>query len=285
MKNGSITVRSMSVGDSDMDGALRLSQAVLWPYRRDDWALAIGIGNGLLAWEGDSIVGSALWWNYGDALATCGIIIVSPDRQGRGLGRTLMRGVLDAIGERAVVLNSTREGRRLYEGFGFTDIGTVHQHQGQASSAAAQPMEAHDARLRRIAPSDLPAIIDMDQRAFGAERRQLIETFGLCGTGAAIERNGAIQGFAFCRRFGLGHAIGPIVTQTQQDARILIVHFMNVMAGAFLRIDVTGDSGLGEWLAAQGLAEVGTVTTMIRGQRPSPEGPHQIFALASQSFG
>ena len=90
----SIIVRPMTGADRDLDGALALSQAVSWPYRKDDWRVALELGHGLLAEADGAIVASILWWPYGDAFATCGIIIVSPAMQGRGLGRTLMEQML-----------------------------------------------------------------------------------------------------------------------------------------------------------------------------------------------
>ncbi|BBF69704.1 GNAT family N-acetyltransferase [Sphingomonas bisphenolicum] len=273
----------MSDTDRDLDGALALSQAVRWPYRRDDWRVALDLGQGLLAEADGEIVASTFWWSYGDAFATCGIIIVSPAMQGRGLGRALMDTMLEATSDRTLLLNSTAEGHRLYKSFGFSDIGTVHQHQAQMPAARA-PFPTGP--VRRAQASDLPAIAKMDAHAFfGAERTRLIETFARIGTAAVIERNGVIDGFALCRPFGFGHAVGPVVAATAADARLLIGHFIAEKAGQFLRVDITGDSGLGDWLTTQGLPEVGNVTTMIRGQRPPIVGPGRIYALASQSFG
>lgn len=278
----SVLVRPMTGTDRDLDGALSLSQAVHWPYRRDDWSLALELGQGLLAEVDGQIVASTLWWSYGDAFATCGIIIVSPAMQGRGLGRALMENMLEATGDRALLLNSTEEGHRLYESFGFSDISTVHQHQAQLpdvlSAFPAGP-------VRNMRAGDLPAIAKMDEQAFGAERTRLIESFNRIATSAVIERNGLIEGFAMCRPFGLGHAVGPVIAATAGDAQSLIRHFMVEKPGGFLRVDTTGDSGLGDWLTAQGLPEVGHVTTMIRGQRPPAAGQARIYGLASQSFG
>ena len=281
----SITLRPMTDADRDLDGALHLSQAVGWPYRRDDWSTALSLGQGVLAEENGQIIASALWWPYGDAFATCGIIIVSPAKQGRGLGRTLMSHILEATGERAVLLSSTAEGHRLYEAFGFADVGTVHQHQAQTSVATGLPQTECDSPVRRARADDLPAMLQIDRQAFGAERTRLIEAFSRIGTAAVIERAGTVQGFAMCRPFGLGYAIGPVIARTADDARLLIGHFINDKAGAFLRVDITGDAGLGDWLTARGLPEVGREASMIRGQRPPISGPERIYGLASQSFG
>jgi hypothetical protein len=113
----------------------------------------------------------------------------------------------------------------------------------------------------------------------------MIREFLRFGSAAVIECDGSLQGYAICRPFGLGQVIGPVVASEVAEAKALIGHFLTANAGQSLRIDVGGDSGLGDWLTAQGLPEVGQVTTMIRGQRPPVSGPERIFALASQSFG
>jgi ribosomal protein S18 acetylase RimI-like enzyme len=279
-----ITLRPMT--DEDLDGALALSQAVRWPHRREDWGIALALGHGIVAEENGEIIGSAMWWPYGDAFATCGSIIVSPDKQGRGLGRTLMDHLLEAFGERAVLLSATREGYRLYRSLGFEEVGTAHQHRAQISAGAAGLSHTEcDKTVRGARADDLPAMLQIDRQAFGAERTRLIEELSRIGSAAVIDRDGLIQGFAMCRPFGLGYAIGPVIARTADDARLLIGYFIKDKAGEIIRVDITDDSGLGEWLTAQGLPDVGSETLMIRGQRPPLSGEERIYGLASRSFG
>lgn len=280
----SIMLRAMTA--ADLDGALPLSQAVRWPYRREDWSVALGLGQGVLAVADGRIVASALWWPYDDGFATCGIIIVSPAMQGRGLGRMLMDHLIAANADRGILLNSTEEGRRLYEAFGFRSVGTVHQHQARIpADIGRSSASGHGGHVRAVRLDDMRAILRIDENAFGAKRTKLITEFLRMGSAAVIERNNTVQGFAICRPFGLGQAIGPVVARSAEDARSLIRHFLDAKAGEFLRIDIDGDSGLGDWLSAQGLPEVGSVTTMVRGTRPPVSGPDRIHGLASQSFG
>jgi GNAT superfamily N-acetyltransferase len=275
-----LTLRPMTAAAPDLEAALRLSRSAGWAYRLEDWQVAVSLGHGVLAEEDGKVIGSALWWPYGDAFATCGAIIVAPEAQGHGLGRKLLAGLLEAAGARAVLLNSTAEGIRLYQSFGFAVTGTVHQH---LARAPADPAPARQP-VRAACAEDLPAILQMDQRALGAGRQRMIEEFALTGRLAVIER-GDLQAYAICRPFGLGQVIGPVVAGGVEDAQALIGHFLTANAGQVLRVDIPGDSGLGPWLTAQGLPEVGQVTTMIRGRRPAIPGPERIFALASQSFG
>jgi GNAT superfamily N-acetyltransferase len=278
-----ITLRAMTASARDLESALRLSRAVGWAYQLEDWRIAQGLGQGVLAEEGGAVIASALCWPFGEAFATCGSIIVSPSMQGRGLGRALLTRLLALTGERAVMLNSTNEGMRLYQSFGFEALGRVHQHLAPASLKPA-PGEA-DPQLRPACAGDLQAILQLDRRATGADRHRMIEAFIRIGSVAVIEREGQPQAYAICRPFGLGQVIGPVVARNTEDAKSLIRHFLQARAGQILRIDIPGDTGLGGWLTAQGLPEVDQVTMMMRGKRPPICGPERLFALASQSFG
>ena len=270
--------------DTDLQGATALSTEVGWPYRSEDWRFALALGRGILAECDERVVASALWWPFGDRFATCGMIIVSPSMQRRGLGRALMTNLLHDVGERTLLLNSTEEGLLLYRTFGFQDIGTVHQHQAWTSADMAIPC-ADAGHVRATVPDDLHAIVELDRDAAGFSRRPLLAALHDSGVTAVIERDRSIHGFAICRRFGLGHSIGPVVAKSINEAKLLIRHFMQRQAGGFVRIDTSGDSRLSAWLASVGLPEVGSVTTMVRGQRPEPASGTRLFALASQSLG
>ena len=128
-------------------------------------------------------------------------------------------------------------------------------------------------------------MVQIDQQALGAKRTRLIKEFSRIGTAAVIDRGGIIHGFAMCRTFGLGYAIGPIIARTVDDARLLIGYFISDKAGEFLRVDITRAAGLGDWLTERGLPEIGTETLMIRGRRPPISGQERIYGLASRSFG
>lgn len=270
----------MTAAPGDLEAALGLSRAAGWSFRLEDWSVAQRLGEGVLARQDGQVIGSALCWLYGAGFATLGSIIVAPAMQGRGLGRLLLARVLEIAGPRAVLLHATAEGLRLYQGVGFNAVGTVAQHMGKPMIAPAAASQ-----VRRVRAEELLLLAAMDRRAFGAGRCRMIDEFLGIGTAAVSERGGVLRGFAVCRPFGTGRVIGPVVAADPEEAKALILHFLQAHAGESLRVDTSSDSGLGPWLTAQGLPEVGRVTTMLRGQHPGREGPERIFALASQSFG
>ncbi|QHO72348.1 GNAT family N-acetyltransferase [Bradyrhizobium sp. CCBAU 051011] len=265
-----------------LEGALKLSQEMSWPYRIEDWEVAQQLGRGFVLQRAGVVIGTAGWWPYGETHASAGMIIVAKAAQGHGYGARLMDALLASAYPRTIVLNSTAEGFTLYQRRGFVPIGIIHQHQGI-------PGECHEAPqsclVRAMAASDLETIARLDRQATGWERRRLLDRLVQSGDGYVLLRDGMPRGYAISRHFGRGHVIGPVVAESPTDARALIEAALAALGRAFVRIDTSASSQLGEWLEGIGLQQVGDATTMVLGTPPLSTGPARTFAIANQSFG
>lgn len=261
---------------------MTLSQEMSWPYRLADWAVALAFGRGFALVRGGTVLETAAWWPYGENDASAGMIIVSRSAQGRGYGAQLTDAVLAEAGSRAIQLNSTAEGRLLYERRGFRPVGVIRQHQGVFAGLADAPLSP---LIRGATRDDRQAIADLDHVATGWTRTKMLE--GLIGLADVhvLQRDGAVRGYCMSRPFGRGHVIGPVIAEDAADARDLIKAALLPLAGCFVRIDTSSASGLGDWFATLGLERVGEALTMVRGNPAPLRGPAQRFALANQSFG
>ena len=268
----------------DLDACHSLSQRVGWAHRREDWALVLGLGQGLAAIAAGEVVGTAMWWTFGAGHASLGSIIVAPERQGAGLGKLLMQGLLDATGGRSRGLIATEQGRLLYAKYGFEPVGTVLQHQGPAPAVGVPPLGPGET-LRLATEADLPVLAALDEAATGLPRAPVLSA--LLGRGEAylLERDGVAAGFSVLRRHGLGWLIGPVAAVDDRAARWLIAHGLAARPGEFIRVDVPAPTGLGAWLTELGLPEVDTGLVMLCGERPAPPGPARLFALVNQALG
>lgn len=265
-----------------LEGGLALSREMSWPYRLEDWAVALDLGKGFALVRDQHVIGTAAWWPYGETGASAGMIIVSRAEQGRGYGARLMDAILDEAGSRVVQLNSTKEGRLLYERRGFHPIGSIHQHQGIVSAAESGPAATS---VRPAASSDHPAIAMLDHDATGWRRTAMLDRLLTATNAWVLERGGAVRGYAISRLFGRGHVIGPVIADDAADARALIEAALAPLAGQFVRIDTASTTGLGDWLVRLGLERVNEALTMERGLSAPLPGPARRFALANQSFG
>ena len=268
----------------DLAAAHRLSQQVQWPHRLEDWALVLGVGDGVVALIDGQVVGTAMYWRYGVDFATLGMVIVTPERQGRGIGRRLMSDVIEALGTRSIQLNATQAGQPLYESMGFAAVGGVRQHQGVALNVPIGPL-APGERIRPVGPGDEATVAALDGKATGLSRLRVLSALGEAAQGVLLERDGETVGFALCRRFGRGYSIGPVVAPDEAGAKALIGHWVGSHAGMFMRIDVPDGGGLSNWLEEFGLARASGVVTMVRGRPPRPGVGTKLFALVNQALG
>lgn len=266
--------------DAHLDGALRLSQDLAWPFRRDDWAFALHLGHGFVLERDGAVIGTSAWFPFGETHASAGFIIVSGAAQGRGYGAKLMDALLAAARPRTIVLNATPEGRALYERRGFRPVGVVHQHQGVSRGGGEVPSRD---LVRAMGPADAEAVARLDRDATGMERGLLLRRFVEVGDGTVLLRGGEPVGYAVSRLFGRGHVVGPVVAPSAAEARLLIAEALARLEGRFVRIDTAAVADLGPWFEEMGLAKVSDALTMALGPLP-PTGPARPFALASQSL-
>ncbi len=103
--------------------------------------------------------------------------------------------------------------------------------------------------------------------------------------GLLLTRNEQPAGFALLRKFGRGYAIGPVIADSLDDAKVLIQQLLSESAGKFMRLDVEADSGLAEWLDALGLPCVDHPTTMYKDGEPlMSDTGWRNFVLATQAL-
>ncbi len=269
--------------EHDLPAAHALSQTMRWPHRLEDWQFVLALGAGFVAEEGGALIGTGLCWKQGEYHTTLGMIIVSQEHQGKGIGRELMNLVLEELGQRCTLLIATPAGQPLYERLGFAATGAIHQHQGIMTAVASIALAAGE-HIRLAEPGDIAKIIELANRATGMSRDAVLMQLLSMAEGAVLERHGELAGFSIMRRFGRGHAIGPVVAPDSERAKALIAHWSDAYAGSFVRVDVTASSGLGAWLAEAGLVQVDTGVAMARNGVPGQDAALMQFAIVNQAL-
>ncbi|WP_343661425.1 GNAT family N-acetyltransferase [Ralstonia sp.] len=279
-----VVLRPMTADDLAQTHAL--SEEQRWPHRPADLAQSFAHAEGIVAERDGQIIAAAQRWRWGPRHATIGLVIVTPACQGRRIGHRLMSALLDGLDNHTVLLHATAEGRGLYERLGFVRTGEIRQHQGIAQPT---PLIALPAgwRLRPAGLNESADLRRLDAQARGMPRDALIDDL-LASADACVvlDDDGEARGFAMLRRFGRGHAIGPVVAPDAESAKALIAHLAGINAGHFTRIDIDFDSGLAEWLESIGLLRVDAPTTMVRGAPlTTPPGGPTLFAIVTQAMG
>ena len=262
-----------------LPGAVRISTAVGWPHRVEDWAFVFGISQGFVALQGENVVATALSTPFGSA-AMSNLILVDAALRGQGVGRRIMELAMALVDADTWHLVATPDGLPLYEKLGFRGFGEVSQHQGHIGDIA--PMDG----VIWANETDFPAILELDHAASQMDRSNLYNALMTTGRFAIFGGPQRITGCAAVRRFGRGKVIGPVVAQSNSDAKRLISFVMSQTPGQHIRIDTDTDQGLGPWLVQCGLPKTGSGVRMQKGARLMQKTePATIFALASQALG
>jgi predicted GNAT family N-acyltransferase len=279
-----VVLRPMTA--DDLTRAHALSQEQRWPHRLTDWEQMFAHAEGIVAELDGQLVATALRWPWGKHHATVGMVIVTPACQGRRIGYRLMRALLQGLDDRILLLHATADGRGLYERLGFQRTGEVCQHQGTAQPAPLIALP-DGWRLRPAGHNEAAALHRLDAQARGMPREALIDDLLASAEACVVlDLEGEPRGFAMLRRFGRGHAIGPVIAPGANGAKALVAHLAGLNAGNFTRIDIDCASGLGEWLESIGLPRVDAPTTMVRGAPlATPPGAPSLFALVTQALG
>jgi hypothetical protein len=286
---------SMTISDIQtvaLDQLHGLSIAVGWPHRAEDWQFLRETGQGIVALdEIGRVLGSAMWFSHDLELTTIGMVITSPRLQTQGTALWLMQRVFSEVAGQDYRLNATRAARRLYLSLDFAPEMTVYQCQGIARAhAPARNCEIpHDLRILTV--SDLPTVVACDATGFGVKRTALIQKLFDRSLAYGLFRDGTLHAFSFCRPFGRGHVVGPVVAANDADAIAVIQPHVAAHAGNFLRMDTHFESGeFADFLSQSGMPVFDTVLTMSRGRRLADFSTGQpvdgkTYALASQTLG
>ena len=279
-----ITLRAMT--REDIEHGLAITQELKWPHRREDWLEALALGEGIVAEEQGTFVGSAFGWRWGERAATIGLVVVNPHCQGRGIGKQLMLAVMDTLPDYHIRLHATEMGKGLYEKLGFQVTGHIQQHQTRELAAVPPVNIPAGLTLRNAHPADADRLTQLDHQAHGMWRPTLINRLIADHQTVLLQdAQQQVHGFASLRRFGHGWGIGPVIALDVTLAQTLIAALMQGLRGEFVRIDTDGALPLGAWLTSLGLVQVDAPTTMVRGTPWSPQvGEMQAFGLMTQAM-
>lgn len=269
---------------ADAEAGYRLTQQLGWAHRREDWQQLIALGEGVVVEAQGDYLGGAIGWRWGADAATIGLVIVSEQARGRGIGRQVMQAMLEKFSDCNVRLHATDMGQVLYEKLGFQACNRVPQHQTRALAQQPSVIVPDGLMLRPAVEADAAAIDALDYQANGLRRARLHQQLRAQSV-VLQDTQGKLQGFASRRRFGHGWTIGPVIADDVAAAQALVSQLMQDLAQQFVRLD-TPDAQLSAWLLSLGLAQVDAPFAMVYGTpwRAAANGP-QTFALVSPALG
>jgi ribosomal protein S18 acetylase RimI-like enzyme len=256
----------------DLDEALALSTRAGWNQRLEDWRMLLALtpaGSFAAVTEG-RIAGTAIGIDYG-GFSWIAMMLVDPAYRGRGLGRRLLEAAMGAVpADRAIRLDATPLGRRLYMAYGFEDEATLTRH---VADRVATP--SAEGSAGPLTAADLPAVAEQDARIFGGDRRAVLD-WALDRApqyARAVRTETGPVPYCLGRQGRLFDQIGPVVAGDDDGARALVTAALLESDGHAVVMDVfDARHAFAAWLRACGFRGE---RPLFRMRRPAP-GREQI---------
>jgi GNAT superfamily N-acetyltransferase len=276
-------IRLLSPADLDRCVALSIDRG--WLPEKAKWSLLLAGSQtfGIDAPDGRGLAGAVVLTRWAADYASVGMMLVASRYQRRGLGKALMEHLLAAAGAGATVtLFATDMGRPLYEKLGFKPVRRNVSFVGKFKPGhvpAALP-----GTVRTATAADLPAILEADRAAFGADRGHILGRLPGFADRIAILDDPAhgITGYAAAWRNHItSTVIGPLVAADQEAAKRL-VGYLAAGVTTTVRLDLDPDrDGLPGWANAHGLEPAAGTLVMAHGEIVPRGTPERLFTPIS----
>jgi len=274
---------------ADLAAAQALVRLASWNQTEADWAgyLAFAPDGCLAAWASGELAGTATTIRYGQELGWIGMVLVHPNFRRLGLGSELLRRALrhlSELGTRSIGLDATPLGRKVYVPLGFRDVGEIARFEGIGPGhPAAGPSPRSGAGIRRLHQSDLMAVGDLDTRAFGVPRPEVLATLSRRNPDwcfVAVDESG-LSGYLLARQGREAVQAGPGVARDPEVAEGLFRALLGALQNqrVFLDVPASNPSAL-EMVRRHGFKVQRSFTRMALGEDP-PRGWHEGMLATS----
>jgi predicted N-acetyltransferase YhbS len=279
-----VSIRGMTPGD--IAAGLALCRASRWNQTERDWRffLTAAPHGALVAEEAGRVIGTVATCPYGP-FTWISMVLVDPAARGRHVGTTLLERGLALVGADATArLDATPLGEPIYRKLGFA---AEYRLARWCLDATPSTIDRRS-NARPVAPADWPAIREVDRRAFGASRADLLQRLADDAPEYAhvVARDSRVHGYLFGRHGHNREHLGPLVADSPDTAAALLAAVLADHRDRRFYLDAPDDQR--EWrdvLASLGFTIERPFQRMHRGPLPTPGPPTSVYAIAGPEFG
>lgn len=271
----------------DLVACADLSEDRGWPREEHKWGLLLAGGTGYgIDDPAGGLVTACVVTEYGPherpELAAIGMVLVAERHARQGVGRRLMRHVIERTGPTPLTLHATVYGRPLYEELGFKVIGRAEMVRGVFTPDGAES----GVFTRPATAEDLAPVLRLDEEVFGTDRTHMITRLPAFADQLRVaEENGRITGYAAAWPNMATQVVGPLVARDTATAKAL-VSSLAARTDRPLRTDIDiRHEDLLDWLKERGLASVGFNAVMTHGIPELPGDWTRRFAPLTVAAG
>ncbi|MEU2564221.1 GNAT family N-acetyltransferase [Streptomyces longispororuber] len=275
----------------DLTACADLSEDRGWPREEHKWGLLLsaGTGYGIDDPDGDGLIAACVVTQYGayenPGLAAIGMVLVAERHARQGIGRRLMRSVVEAAGTTPLTLHATPNGRPLYEQLGFKTTGRAEMVLGRFDAEGGQA-QTPGITTRAATAEDLPVLVRLDTEVFGLDRTPIVTRLPAFTDQLRVaEADGEIIGYAGAWPNMETHVVGPLIARDTDTAKALIAS-LGARTDRPLRTDIdVRHEELLTWVKARGLESVAFNAVMTYGVPELPGDWTRRFAPLTVAAG
>ncbi|MFD9904753.1 GNAT family N-acetyltransferase [Streptomyces sp. NPDC059063] len=275
----------------DLMACADLSEDRGWPREEHKWGLLLsaGTGYGIDDPDGPGLIAACVVTQYGPyenpGLSAIGMVLVAERHARKGIGRHLMRYVVESAGTTPLTLHATPNGRPLYEQLGFKTTGRAEMVLGPFTPEASDE-DVPGVTTRAATAEDLPVLVGLDTEVFGLDRTPVITRLPAFTDQLRVaEADGEIIGYAGLWPNMQTHVVGPLIARDTDTAKALIAS-LGTRTDRPLRTDIdVRHEELLAWVKARGLAPVAFNSVMTYGTPELPGDWTRRFAPLTVAAG
>lgn len=223
------------------------------------------------------VIGSIMTFFY-EKSAWIGNFLVSKEYRSKGIGKCLFRQVIDYLELRKreqIFLNSSTQGKKLYEKFGFNEIIKVDRWQGKIEN---------NGYLFKKDPKTFPDIIEALKIDIGLWNDYRFELMSYLSNSRNLKLSYNLEGFIMYGKIGKVVTIGPweLNSKSKKIAEQLFCVCLSEIESSYeIFLDVPEVNIIAkEILEKYGFKKVGSTFFMSRGENPKIKFKN-IFSFAT----
>jgi ribosomal protein S18 acetylase RimI-like enzyme len=286
---GTDGVALRALGPPDLPLAQRLSESVGWNQVAADWRIFAELGHLFGAIDEDArLVASAATLPLGPVFGWISMVIVAPEMRNRGLARQLVRHCMADLEGQGLLpgLDATPEGREVYGRLGFRDTWPITRLVRPGTGGPLPAAGPSAPEIRPATRGDLAAIGELDARAFGTARSEVLARLIERSAGLAVVAwTPESAGFMLARIGRVATQLGPIVASHPALALAMIDHAL-ARAPSPLLVDLVDlRPGLRAALESRGFAQQRTFSRMYYRCSAAFGDPAFAVAVAGPELG
>ena len=283
-----VTINLLS--EKNLKPLIHMKDLLNWNQTEDDIKriLQLNPNGNFGAYDGDRMTGTITTVVYGKELGWIGMMIVDPEYRRRGVATRLMNTALTFLhthGIHTVKLDATPEGLPFYESMGFVSESTIERWE-------YLPSGDFESQVKPLEKSFLPAVIELDTKAFGTDRSVLLHAL-LGDTQSSLlplislsPFNGTLDGYAFARRGSNAYYVGPVIAKHMKAAMDLLNGMLGRLRNQKVYFDYSSKFGIPSgYFTRLGFEHQRSLTRMSLGGSASSATSQLVFAIAGPELG